>query len=91
MSDSVPQAGTAHHGLKWSWSTAMASQVRPPASSEPALTFEDVSAPGETRTPNLLIRSQMLYPLSYGRVAASDRRSPYRQPRGGSKSQASAW
>ena len=24
-------------------------------------------APGETRTPNLLIRSQMLYPLSYGR------------------------
>src|SRR5690606_5594873 len=25
------------------------------------------SAPGETRTPNLLIRSQMLYPLSYGR------------------------
>ena len=23
-------------------------------------------APGETRTPNLLIRSQMLYPLSYG-------------------------
>ncbi len=26
------------------------------------------SAPGETRTPNLLIRSQMLYPLSYGRM-----------------------
>ena len=25
------------------------------------------SAPGEIRTPNLLIRSQMLYPLSYGR------------------------
>jgi hypothetical protein len=25
-------------------------------------------APGETRTPNLLIRSQMLYPLSYGRL-----------------------
>jgi hypothetical protein len=24
-------------------------------------------APGGTRTPNLLIRSQMLYPLSYGR------------------------
>ncbi len=24
-------------------------------------------APGEIRTPNLLIRSQMLYPLSYGR------------------------
>src|SRR5699024_8026652 len=27
-------------------------------------------APGGIRTPNLLIRSQMLYPLSYGRVAA---------------------
>jgi hypothetical protein len=26
-------------------------------------------APEEIRTPNLLIRSQMLYPLSYGRVA----------------------
>jgi hypothetical protein len=26
-------------------------------------------APGETRTPSLLIRSQMLYPLSYGRSA----------------------
>ena len=27
-----------------------------------------VGAPEGTRTPNLLIRSQMLYPLSYGRV-----------------------
>ena len=27
-----------------------------------------VSAPEEIRTPNLLIRSQMLYPLSYGRL-----------------------
>ena len=27
--------------------------------------------PGETRTPNLLIRSQMLYPLSYGTVVKS--------------------
>ena len=26
-------------------------------------------APGGIRTPNLLIRSQMLYPLSYGRMA----------------------
>ncbi len=26
-----------------------------------------VGAPGGIRTPNLLIRSQMLYPLSYGR------------------------
>jgi hypothetical protein len=28
-----------------------------------------VSAPEEIRTPNLLIRSQMLYPLSYGRMS----------------------
>ena len=28
-----------------------------------------ICAPGGIRTPNLLIRSQMLYPLSYGRVA----------------------
>ena len=29
-----------------------------------------VGAPEGIRTPNLLIRSQMLYPLSYGRTAA---------------------
>jgi hypothetical protein len=29
------------------------------------------SAPGGIRTPNLLIRNQMLYPLSYGRSAAT--------------------
>ena len=28
-------------------------------------------APGGIRTPNLLIRSQMLYPLSYGRLPAA--------------------
>ncbi len=28
-------------------------------------------APGGIRTPNLLIRSQMLYPLSYGRSVAA--------------------
>ena len=28
-------------------------------------------APGGIRTPNLLIRSQMLYPLSYGRLSRS--------------------
>ena len=27
-----------------------------------------IGAPGGIRTPNLLIRSQMLYPLSYGRI-----------------------
>ena len=37
-------------------------------SNGPCLRFrwsEAMCAPGETRTPNLLIRSQMLYPLSY--------------------------
>jgi hypothetical protein len=33
-----------------------------------ASTFQ--SAPEEIRTPNLLIRSQMLYPLSYGRMCS---------------------
>ena len=28
-----------------------------------------ICAPGGIRTPNLLIRSQMLYPLSHGRIA----------------------
>jgi hypothetical protein len=35
--------------------------------SKVALTCGDVGALGGTRTPNLLIRSQMLYPLSYER------------------------
>jgi hypothetical protein len=30
----------------------------------------DLRAPEEIRTPNLLIRSQMLYPLSYGRLSS---------------------
>ena len=33
----------------------------------------DLSAPEGIRTPNLLIRSQMLYPLSYGRLLFSCR------------------
>ena len=33
-----------------------------------AFTWENLSALGGTRTPNLLIRSQMLYPLSYERT-----------------------
>jgi hypothetical protein len=33
-------------------------------------TASDLSAPEEIRTPNLLIRSQMLYPLSYGRLCS---------------------
>ena len=34
-----------------------------------ALTWENAGAPEGIRTPNLLIRSQVLYPLSYGRPA----------------------
>ena len=33
----------------------------------------EVSAPEGIRTPNLLIRSQMLYPLSYGRLLRAER------------------
>jgi hypothetical protein len=33
----------------------------------PEWAMEIIGAPGETRTPNRLIRSQMLYPLSYER------------------------
>ena len=36
-----------------------------------ASTWENMSALGGTRTPNLLIRSQMLYPLSYERSPCS--------------------
>ena len=46
------------------------------------LTWDDTrnlgSAPGGIRTPNLLIRSQMLYPLSYGRQ--THRRTTHRCP-----------
>ena len=33
-----------------------------------ARSIKECGAPGRTRTSNLLIRSQMLYPLSYGRM-----------------------
>jgi hypothetical protein len=42
--------------------------MRPVPRSEPA---SDLRALGGTRTPNLLIRSQMLYPLSYERSRTS--------------------
>jgi hypothetical protein len=35
------------------------------------VTWELIGALGGTRTPNLLIRSQMLYPLSYERWMTS--------------------
>src|SRR3954447_7010094 len=47
----------------------------------PAVSVSTQSAPEGIRTPNLLIRSQMLYPLSYGCVVPS---------RGGTKSYLSA-
>ena len=33
-----------------------------------SIDYSGICDPGETRTPNLLIRSQMLYPLSYGAI-----------------------
>src|SRR5664280_1547994 len=43
----------------------------PRTSPGPSFRLSQQSAPGGIRTPNLLIRNQMLYPLSYGRSAAS--------------------
>ena len=45
----------------------------PATSGKPPVTGE-ICAPGGIRTPNLLIRSQMLYPLSYGRLGTSTKR-----------------
>src|ERR1035437_6944649 len=45
------------------------SRTPPTSRGRPGLSQQ--SAPGGIRTPNLLIRNQMLYPLSYGRIAAS--------------------
>ena len=50
---------------------------------KPAPTSADAGAPERTRTSNLLIRSQMLYPLSYGRPAANGRREMLPATRGG--------
>ena len=47
--------------------------MRNQTSQEPCLATDDNGAPGGIRTPNLLIRSQMLYPLSYGRGGGDDR------------------
>ena len=61
--------------------------VRHPSTSKPPTAFplaggpssvSTQSAPEGIRTPNLLIRSQMLYPLSYGRNERADYRSPRR-------------
>src|SRR3954471_18129246 len=42
---------------------------QPPLGQHLCAGTDEQSAPEGTRTPNLLIRSQMLYPLSYGRLA----------------------
>ena len=44
------------------------SNGHPRKSRKQPLTCAFAGAPEGIRTPNLLIRSQMLYPLSYGRV-----------------------
>jgi hypothetical protein len=51
-------SGSQPCGSSWMWR---------PSTPLHHLTY-DVGAPEGIRTPNLLIRSQMLYPLSYGRI-----------------------
>jgi hypothetical protein len=48
--------------------TAHLDVLGPSQSNRPAVPPDPFSALEGTRTPNLLIRSQMLYPLSYERV-----------------------
>ena len=48
-----------------------------PGSEEPGI----IGAPEGIRTPNLLIRSQMLYPLSYWRISFPTNKNPTRAPR----------
>ena len=55
------------------------SKSRSPRGRKPALSC---GAPEGIRTPNLLIRSQMLYPLSYGRVLVNLYLDPTRSDRG---------
>src|SRR5215213_1522422 len=57
---------TGHHGLKADWLPG----------AEALLASGNAGAPGGIRTPNLLIRSQMLYPLSHGCWAADRPRGP---------------
>ena len=54
------------------------------------LAWASVSALGGIRTPNLLIRSQMLYPLSYERSAWVCRRVDGEDQRPGARSEFSA-
>jgi hypothetical protein len=55
--------------------------------SPPAGRAQGQGAPEGIRTPNLLIRSQMLYPLSYGRpLPGGNAASPYRSAEGPTKS-----
>jgi hypothetical protein len=42
--------------------------------------LQAISAPEGIRTPNLLIRSQMLYPLSYGRMFSCVAEAPGFEP-----------
>jgi hypothetical protein len=72
LANSVPQyVGTPHQSTSRGpccTSLLYTRSKRPVPRSEPA---SDLGALGGTRTPNLLIRSQMLYPLSYERSSSS--------------------
>ncbi len=48
------------------------SSDKPPNKKRPEVIWSFIGALGGTRTPNLLIRSQMLYPLSYKREVGLD-------------------
>ena len=64
--------GCTQHIFGANYRTRKAIQNPPAISKNPGCATKhenrDCGAPGGIRTPNLLIRSQMLYPLSYGRI-----------------------
>ena len=65
-------AGRAKPRAEKFTATAPPSELSPQTRKTPAkqgFPHKNKGAPGGIRTPNLLIRSQMLYPLSYGRIS----------------------
>ena len=65
----TPRPRSSRHAPEWRGGP----DARKPRSTT-RLTWASVGALGGIRTPNLLIRSQMLYPLSYERKSAFDLR-----------------
>ena len=63
----APSPTQSHGGTN----TKLRTNARTPVTGGEPLVTGEICAPGGIRTPNLLIRSQMLYPLSYGRIIAT--------------------